>query len=271
MFYVRDGKWGIFSKKISYKSKNTAYDNDEETYLNNPEYTDVVVSNISLTPEQLERLDLIRNANNVSMGAIEEYVLHGDASYEGSNEVDRVVKENMTKKKLESLIDWSNLGEKDIEELLKDYERWEPKQTYVNGKILRFGNQLYTVIAPNYVISQEGHEPDKVLALYATKGVPGTVKEYEQRDGSNPYMTGDVVKFKGETYTCTKDNTSYSPEEYPSAWQIHLIEGAIEEWVQKGYNTGAKVRFKGVVYENILVGKLNVWSPEGYPQGWEKI
>lgn len=48
----------------------------------------------------------------------------------------------------------------------------------------------------------------------------------------------------------------------------------IPEWVQPtgahdAYQTGDKVRYKGVVYESLIDG--NVWSPEVYPQGWRAV
>lgn len=51
-------------------------------------------------------------------------------------------------------------------------------------------------------------------------------------------------------------------------------EPDIPDWVQPtgahdAYNTGDKVRFKGDVYESLIDG--NVWSPEVYPAGWQKL
>lgn len=51
-------------------------------------------------------------------------------------------------------------------------------------------------------------------------------------------------------------------------------EPDIADWVQPtgahdAYNTGDKVRFKGDIYESLIDG--NVWSPEVYPQGWQRL
>ena len=51
-------------------------------------------------------------------------------------------------------------------------------------------------------------------------------------------------------------------------------EPDIADWVQPtgahdAYNTGDKVRFKGDIYESLIDG--NVWSPEVYPAGWQKL
>lgn len=48
----------------------------------------------------------------------------------------------------------------------------------------------------------------------------------------------------------------------------------IPDWVQPtgahdAYQRGDKVRFNGDVYESLIDG--NVWSPETYPAGWQKL
>ncbi len=48
----------------------------------------------------------------------------------------------------------------------------------------------------------------------------------------------------------------------------------VPDWVQPtgahdAYQTGDKVRFKGEVYVSLIDG--NVWSPEAYPAGWQKL
>ena len=48
----------------------------------------------------------------------------------------------------------------------------------------------------------------------------------------------------------------------------------IDDWVQpdstNGYKKGNRVIYNGKVYESIFDG-LNIWSPGGYPQGWQLI
>lgn len=46
------------------------------------------------------------------------------------------------------------------------------------------------------------------------------------------------------------------------------------EWVQPtgahdAYGVGARVTFRGVIYESVLAG--NSWSPAAYPMGWRKL
>ncbi|WP_353654783.1 hypothetical protein [Faecalibaculum rodentium] len=33
------------------------------------------------------------------------------------------------------------------------------------------------------------------------------------------YNTGDKTTYKGEHYTCLRDNVAHSPEELPDAWE----------------------------------------------------
>ena len=57
-----------------------------------------------------------------------------------------------------------------------------------------------------------------------------------------------------------------SPEPEPSE--------DVPDWVQPtgahdAYQKGDKVRYNGDVYESLIDG--NVWSPDAYPAGWQKL
>ena len=57
-----------------------------------------------------------------------------------------------------------------------------------------------------------------------------------------------------------------SPEPEPSE--------DVPDWVQPtgahdAYQKGDKVRYNGNVYESLIDG--NVWSPDAYPAGWQKL
>ena len=49
---------------------------------------------------------------------------------------------------------------------------------------------------------------------------PSVIPEWEQPDSTNPYMKGDKVRYKGVVYVSVIDNNVWSPEDYPTGWQI---------------------------------------------------
>lgn len=112
MFYYKNGKWNAFTKKISFKEKREVYDNQDEGYLNNPDFTYVEVEELELTEEQKERLDEVQGAENFSLYEIENYVLN-----EEIGNLESIIEQNRKQKKIENLIDWDKLTEEEIEEV----------------------------------------------------------------------------------------------------------------------------------------------------------
>jgi len=47
-----------------------------------------------------------------------------------------------------------------------------------------------------------------------------TVRDWEQPDSTNPYMTGDRVRFEGQIYESVIDNNIWSPAAYPAGWTL---------------------------------------------------
>lgn len=108
---------------------------------------------------------------------------------------------------------------------------------------------------------------------------------------TSPYMTGDCCTEDGHVWRSTIDNNVWAPSGYPQGWTDLGEVGAAEseepgtkpeepeattypEWVQPtgaedAYNTGAVVTYNGKVYQSLMDG--NVWSPAGYPQGWQEV
>lgn len=93
------------------------------------------------------------------------------------------------------------------------------------------------------------------------------------------YEAGTKVRYNGDLYTVLQNHTSqgnWTPDSAPSLF-ARVLPGQdgteIDEWVQPGstnpYKKGDKVLFGGHVYESLIDG--NVWSPVGYPAGWQLI
>lgn len=81
-------------------------------------------------------------------------------------------------------------------------------------------------------------------------------------------------------YKCVQAHTSQSdwqPKDVPALFTVVAYPGEIPVWVQPtgaqdAYNTGDQVHFPTIndpVYESLI--DANVWSPTGYPAGWQLI
>ena len=88
------------------------------------------------------------------------------------------------------------------------------------------------------------------------------------------YATGDRVQYNGILYKCVQAHTSqadWMPDATPALWVVVSID-EYPEWVQPtgahdAYNIGDIVSYNGTLYISLI--DANVWSPEGYPAGWE--
>ena len=98
------------------------------------------------------------------------------------------------------------------------------------------------------------------------------------------YKAKEVFRFgensvgDAQLYMVLQDHTSaeqWGPESTPSLYKaIGVTEDGYPEWVQPlgasdAYNKGDIVSHNGTLYESTVDG--NVWSPEAYPQGWDKV
>ncbi len=76
-------------------------------------------------------------------------------------------------------------------------------------------------------------------------------------------------------YSCVQAHTTqsdWSPPVVPALWKAYRAD--LAAWVQPtgahdAYPLGAKVTFKGKVYESKI--PANVWSPAAYPAGWTNL
>lgn len=92
------------------------------------------------------------------------------------------------------------------------------------------------------------------------------------------YKTGDRVAYNGVLYKVLQDHTSqtdWTPETASSLFAKILTSeaGTPQEWEQPDstnpYMKGDKVIYNGKTYESLIDN--NVWSPDGYPDGWKEI
>ena len=81
-----------------------------------------------------------------------------------------------------------------------------------------------------------------------------------------------------QLYRVVQAHTSqedWKPDATPALYTpIGLTEEGYPVWSQPtgahdAYNTGDIVDYNGTLYKSLIDG--NVWSPEAYPAGWEKV
>lgn len=110
------------------------------------------------------------------------------------------------------------------------------------------------------------------------------------------YSIGDRVTFDSLLYVSTINGNVWSPADHPAGWDLveepvpdqpeepieEPVDPPIEEPVpdqpaefvqptggHDAYQIGDLVTFEGKVYKSLIGG--NVWSPIGYPAGWELV
>lgn len=92
------------------------------------------------------------------------------------------------------------------------------------------------------------------------------------------YKKDERVVYNGVLYKVLQDHASQStwtPTDAPSLFAKVLVSTSGEPlpWEQPDstnpYMKGDKVIYKGKTYESLIDN--NVWSPDGYPQGWKEI
>lgn len=99
-----------------------------------------------------------------------------------------------------------------------------------------------------------------------------------------PYKTKDVFKYgqnavgDPQLYQVLQPHTSqaqWTPDAAVSLYKkIGIADDGTPEWTQPlgatdAYNTGDVVMYNGEKYKSLI--DANVWSPDAYPAGWEKI
>lgn len=94
------------------------------------------------------------------------------------------------------------------------FEHWEVNKHYTSGKRLFYNGVLYSVLTEHP--SQEDWPPDAAVSLYSRVLIPDPtiIPEWVQPDSTNPYMTGDKVRYKGKIWESTIDYNVYEPGAY---------------------------------------------------------
>jgi len=118
-------------------------------------------------------------------------------------------------------------------------------------------------------------QADKILEIPSVYPKYAVGKVYRVKE---IFQYGKNAVGDPQLYQVLQKHTSaaeWAPDSAASLYKkIGVTEDGYPEWVQPlgssdAYNTGDIVSCSGVLYRSLIDG--NVWSPESYPDGWEKV
>lgn len=103
------------------------------------------------------------------------------------------------------------------------FPRWSGDSVqYAVGDRVYYDGVLYKVVQAH--TSLPTWTPDITAALFAKVLIPSDdpedIPDWEQPMATNPYMTGDKVRYEGHVYESLIDNNVWSPSAYPTGWQL---------------------------------------------------
>lgn len=111
-------------------------------------------------------------------------------------------------------------------EIATVYPSYEVGKEYKAGEMLTYGEngvgdpQLYKVVQDH--TSQEDWIPSGSATLYEPIGLTeqGHPVWSKPSGAHDAYNTGDIVDYNGTLYKSLMDGNVYSPDEYPSGWEV---------------------------------------------------
>ena len=120
----------------------------------------------------------------------------------------------------------ASLDDERAMEVATIYDEWEVGKSYPVGEFVLYGEnsvgdpQLYKVVQAH--TSQADWTPDSVKSLYVAIGLDeeGYPIWSKPTGAHDAYNTGDIVDYNGTLYKSLIDGNVYSPDEYPSGWEV---------------------------------------------------
>lgn len=118
------------------------------------------------------------------------------------------------------------LGDTDALEVATVFPAYIVGKTYKTDEMFTYGvnavgdPQLYRVVQ-NHTSAQEW-TPDKTPSLYTPVGLTeeGHTIWSRPTGAHDAYNTGDIVDYNGTLYKSLIDGNTYSPDEYPTGWEL---------------------------------------------------
>lgn len=215
MFYFTPEGWKPYTKSIRYTELVQVYDNSDENYQDKQNFTS---EDITLTEEQLRRLETIKLVSSMGVEDVKKYVFDSVVEDPDLVEVQAEVKAEETRQKIARLVNWDALSTEDMLDLVDDFKPYKIGSFYIAGDIFSLDNQLYKVLQSH--TSQEDWAPSSTPALYKPIAPPNVVPEWIQPTGTHDaYNKGDQVLFEGKIYESLIAGNTWSPTAYPAGWK----------------------------------------------------
>lgn len=119
------------------------------------------------------------------------------------------------------------LTDEDAMEIATLYPPYEVGKNYEVGMFITYGKnevgdpQLYKIVQSH--TSQQDWIPSETPALYEPIGLnkEGYPIWSKPSGGHDAYNKGDIVDYNGKLYKSLIDGNAYSPDEYPSGWELY--------------------------------------------------
>lgn len=107
------------------------------------------------------------------------------------------------------------------------FPKYEVGKAYKTKDVFAYGEnsvgdtQLYQVLQDH--TSTEEWSPDTATSLYKKIGVTedGYPEWVQPLGASDAYNIGDIVSFNGTLYKSTIDGNVWSPDAYPTGWEVY--------------------------------------------------
>ena len=101
------------------------------------------------------------------------------------------------------------------------FEEWKPDTSYKVGQIRKYNDVLYKVVQDH--TSQADWLPSATPSLYEPIGLneSGYPIWSKPSGAHDAYNKGDIVDYNERLYKSLIDGNVYSPDEYPSGWELY--------------------------------------------------
>lgn len=94
---------------------------------------------------------------------------------------------------------------------------WEPGISVKVDERYQYNGVLYRVVQAH--TTQADWTPDKTPALWVVVSLDEWPEFVQPTGAHDAYKTGDKITFNGEHYVCKMDGCTWSPQDYPAAWE----------------------------------------------------
>ena len=109
--------------------------------------------------------------------------------------------------------------------ITSQYRKIGVGDTVYPDEIVNINGELFKMIQPSAITIHDENwlQEGSIFAPFLQSDLDGTpvIEEYKQPLGAHDaYQTGDMVLFNGKVYQAVMDNVTWSPADYPQAWEL---------------------------------------------------